>query len=122
MYKNYIKAFLITFLSIFILTFILSIFSYFNITSASLDNILKILILVISVAIGGITIGLLSSEKGFRNGLVLGSIISILLIVYSLFIHTFNISNLLYYLIIIISSMVSASIGINIKKTENKKA
>lgn len=65
----------------------------------------------------GIGIGRKSSKKGYLEGLKLGGIIILsLLLINLLFIRTFSLSILMYYLIILASSIIGSMIGINIKR------
>ena len=101
--------------SIFILTILITLLSYFNILSNSVTSIFKILILVTSVIIGGYYIGKRSNKKGYIEGLKLGTIFSILLIIfnYLAFNNSFKVKYILFYLIIIVSSILGSMIGIN---------
>lgn len=104
--------------SILILTFITTIFSYFNILNDKITSIIKIIIPVISMLIGGFYIGKRSSKKGFLEGLKLGSIFSIVLIIfnYLAFDNSFKFKYMLFYIILITSSILGSMIGINRKK------
>ena len=101
-----------------ILALIITIFNYFNIMSDKTIAIFKIIIPIISLFIGGIYLGMNTKLKGFCNGLKLGLIfIGILIILNIIFISDFEFKNILYYLILLITTSLGSMIGINIKKS-----
>lgn len=116
--KNLGMSFLYIIGSILILTFITTLFSYFNIMSDKVTSIIKIIIPIISMFIGGFYIGKRSLKKGFLEGLKLGSIFSIILIIFNYLAldNSFKFKYLLFYIILIISSILGSMIGINKKK------
>ena len=116
--KNLGISFLYIIAFIFVLTFITTLLSYFNIMSDKVTAIIKIIIPIISMFIGGIYIGKRSLKKGFLEGLKLGSIFSCLLIIFNYLAlnNSFKFKYLLFYLILVISSILGSMIGINRKK------
>ena len=104
--------------TILISTFIITLLNYFNIISDKVISIFKILIPVISLFIGGFYIGKRSNNKGYLEGLKLGLIFSIFLLIFNFlaFSNSFKLKYLLFYLIIIISSILGSMIGINKRK------
>jgi len=119
---NYLKKLGISFIyiisTILILTFLITTLNYFNIISDKIISIFKILIPVISLFIGGIQIGKRSKSKGWLEGLKLGLIFSVFLLIFNFlaFSNSFKFKYLLFYLIIIICSILGSMIGINRKK------
>lgn len=116
--KNISISILYIIVSILILTFITTLFSYFNIIGEKTISIFKITIPIISLFIGGFYIGKRSIKKGWFEGLKLGLIFIILLIIFEFFALdiSFKGKNIIYYLIIIISSIFGSMIGISNKK------
>ena len=98
--------------------FILTILNYFDIISYNLFNIMKIILLCLSIILGGIKIGEKSKQKGWMEGIKLGLIISIILLIfnYLIFRVDFNFKQLFYFVIIFGSSILGSILGINIKK------
>jgi putative membrane protein (TIGR04086 family) len=119
---NYLKKLGISILyiisTILILTFLITFLNYFNIINDKIISIFKILIPIISLFIGGFIIGKKSKSKGWLEGIKLGIIFSILLLIFNFlaFSNSFKLKYLLFYLIIIISSIFGSMIGINRKK------
>lgn len=101
--------------TILILTFLLTLFNYFNIINNT--SILKISIPIISTFIGGLIIGIKTNKKGFIEGLKLGSIFILILLVLNIVVFQFKFKSLLYYLILITTTSLGSMIGINIKKS-----
>ena len=118
---NYLKKLGISILyiisTILILTFLITFLNYFNIINDKIISILKILIPIISLFIGGFIIGKKSKNKGWLEGIKLGIIFSILLLIFNFlaFSNSFKLKYLLFYTIIIISSIFGSIIGINRK-------
>ena len=116
--KNLGMSFLYIIGSILILTFLTTLLSYFNILSDKVTSIIKIIIPIIAMLIGGFYIGKRSLKKGFLEGLKLGGIFSLILIIfnYLAFDNSFKFKYILFYIILIISSILGSMIGINKKK------
>lgn len=112
-------SFLYTICFIVGLTFIFSIFNYFNIIGDSFFKFIKILIPIISIFIGGFLIGKKSTSKGWLEGIKYGFIIIALMFLISIifFRSEFNIRIILYYLILLLTSTTSSMIGISFKKS-----
>ena len=106
--------------TILISTFIITILNYFNIISDKVISIFKILITILSLFIGGFYIGKRSNNKGYLEGLKLGLIFSIFLLIFNFLAlsNSFKLKYLLFYLIIIISSILGSMIGINRRKKQ----
>lgn len=112
--KKLLTSVLITFGSILLLTFILTVLSYFNITSS---NYLKILIPLISTFTGGFILGRKNKKNGWKEGLKLSLIFIIILIILEfIFKNHFELKNILYYLILISSTTLGSMIGITKKE------
>lgn len=118
--KNVSLSILYIILIMLVLTFILTLFSYFNIIGDKVISIFKIIIPVVSLFIGGFLIGKKSLKKGWLEGLKLSLIFLILLIIFEYLAldQSFNIKNILYYLILSISSIFGSMIGISKKITD----
>lgn len=102
-----------------LLTFIITIFSYFNIFSDNLTKVLKLMTPIIGVFTGGIVIGRRSNKKGFVEGIKLALIIDIILIIISLISGSLNVESILFYLILLISTIFGSMIGIQKKVKTN---
>ena len=115
--KNISISIAIGILLILVLAFIFNIFYYFNALSQNTFNIIKILIPILSFFISAFILGMKSKKKGWLEGLKIGIIYLIIMILINLiFIHEFNISSIIYYLILLLSTIFGSMIGINKKK------
>lgn len=114
---NYIKSLGIFLASILILTLFTTLLQYFNV-SESFSSFLKIFSLVVSIFIGGFSLGKTSIKKGYLEGLKYGIVVIILLFLFNLifFNDTLQIKNILYYIIILFASIIGSMIGIQKKK------
>lgn len=117
--KNIVFSLGIVIAVLFIFTFIVTIFSYFNILSYSITTMFKMLIPIISVLSSSIYLGIHSTKKGWLEGLKLGIIICLLIFLFNILGLNKNIkiSQLLFYGILIFTSIVGSIIGISRKKT-----
>ncbi len=115
--KKLLISVLIAILSILILTFLFTFFNYFNIINNKLSTIIKIIIPIFSLAAAGYIIGKKTNKNGWLEGLKLGSIIIILIIIISLLLNQkIEIKNLIFYLLLVLSSTFGTMIGINCNK------
>ncbi len=104
------------------LTFIFSIFNYFNIINDTIFKFIKILIPIISIFIGSFLIGKKSISKGWLEGIKYGLIILIIMFLFSIIFFRNNLSLkiIIYYSILLLTSTTASMIGINFKKIDNK--
>ena len=105
------KSILFTFIITICLTFLITILSYFNILSDNTTKIFKLLSIISGVFVGGFIIGKNGNNKGYIEGAKLGIIIILLLALLSLILHKINITSILYYIIIVISTIFGSMIG-----------
>lgn len=104
-----------------IFCFIVTLLSYFNVMNNTLTTVFKMLIPIISILSSGIIMGLNSSKNGWLEGLKLGIIICILIFLFNLLGLNKNIkiNQLLFYSILVFTSVVGSMIGI--KNSKNIK-
>lgn len=103
---------------ILILTFILTLGHYFNLINQTILNIGKIIIPSLAVLCGGYRLGYNSVRRGWLVGLKLGiGLILIFLLIILIFQLSFVIKNILYYTIILITTMLGSMVGISRKPT-----
>lgn len=123
---NYLKNLSISlaFIIIFILglTFIGTLFNYIGLFNKTFIKIIKIIIPIISMFIGGFIFGKKQGKNGWLEGLKLSLIFVIML---SLFNYLGLNSNLtikliIYYIILIISTILGSIIGVNKFKPNEK--
>jgi len=119
--KNYAIALLYVLIPFLLLSFIMTILSYFNILNYKIANIISLIIPVLSIFIGGINIGKKSHNKGWFNGFKIGIIYLLIIIILNIFIKTnYQLSTFFYYSIILVAACLGGMIGISSKSLENK--
>ena len=117
-YIKYLKTLIYILVPILILNTIISLLHYFNIIGNGSISYFKLFIMAISMLIGGIYIGSKASKKGWLEGLKIGfEVILILFVIsYLAFDQGMNVKTLIYYFILLSSSMLGSMIGINKRK------
>ncbi len=118
--KKSLKSLLYIFSIIIVSTFLVTTLNYFNIIGPKLLTIFKILIILSSMFTGGIIIGKNSKQKGWLEGIKLGLIVTVILVLFKYLglNQKFLITNIIYYIILIISCTLGSMIGINKKKND----
>lgn len=114
------KSFLYIVSILLISTLVITILNYFNIFGSKIVTFFKIVIALISMFVGGFIMGRNSKQKGWLEGLKLGLIVLLILVLmnYLILRQSFELRNLVYYLILLASTIFGSMIGIN-KKSEN---
>ena len=114
MIKNYLKSYGYLIILLLALTLITSVISYiFNISL----NITKLIIPIISMFISAIILGKNIKEKGYLEGIKYSSLFLLLISIIKLIVKSnFNYKVIIMYIALIITSIIGASIGINLKR------
>ena len=113
---NYLKSILYTLITILISTIIITILNYFNILNEVPLKITRLLIPLIGVLLGSFLLGKKSTQKGYIEGLKYGIIWILILLAVNLITKNFYTTSILYYIIILLVSIISGVLGINRKK------
>lgn len=115
---KYFKTLIYILVPILVLNVIISLLYYFNVVGDGVNNYLKLLIAALSMLSGGIYIGTKASKKGWLEGLKVGLGIIILMFVvsYLAFDQGINVKTMIYYFILLASSMLGSMVGINKRK------
>lgn len=114
MIKTYLKSYAYLFGSIIILTFLLSIINYF-ITIPS--NTIKIIIPILSMFLSTIILGKNVKQKAYLEGIKFSLIYLVIITIIKLILKsTFNLNAIIIYFVLILTSIIGATIGINSKK------
>ena len=113
---NYLKTIGEFFIILLVFNLIMTIFSYFELLNQSIINIINFIFIILLFIFLGFRIARKTKLKGYLNGLIISFILSLIFIVFSLINNDFNLSSLLYYLILIASSVVGGIFGVNKEK------
>ena len=113
MLKIYLKDILYVIASLLIGMFILTFFNYFNIISDKIMNILKMILTLGTFVFSGFYISKRSKKRGFLEGIKIGIIMCLLFLIITVlsFNESFEWRNIIYYFILIVSSMTGGIIG-----------
>ena len=112
MIKNYFKSF-IYFISIILIgSIIVTIFHYFSLLNLNIINILNIILSIISIFISSFILGKQCKQKGYLEGLKFGIIIILFITIINLFLHNLTLKIIIFYLILLITSILGSMIGI----------
>ena len=116
MFKYWLISLIYFFALFFGGTLLITVLNYFNLISSNIISIVKIIIPILSIGVSGYVMGRHSKEKGYLSGIKIGaSIILIFIILVSLF-DKVSIKSILYYTILIFTSILGSMMGINMHK------
>ena len=111
------KIIITTLLSIIILGLILTILYYFDIINNNIYNIMKMVIVILSLFINAFFLGKNSTKYGLVEGLKLGAIFLIIMFIIKIFTsNSFDIRTVIYSIIILLTTSIGSVIGINKKE------
>ncbi len=115
--KKLSKIIITTLLSIIILGLILTILYYFDIINNNIYNIMKMVIVLLSLFINAFFLGKNSTKYGLVEGLKLGAIFLIIMFIIKIFTsNSFDIRTVIYSIIILLTTSIGSVIGINKKE------
>lgn len=123
---NYLKkigrAFIYLFSILLISTFIFSLLNYINFIGPKFLTVIKIIIPIISLLVSGYIVGKNSKNNGWLEGAKFGGIFIVFLFLFNYLALKNNpeLKTLIYYLILLISSIVGSMFGIT-KSTLNEE-
>lgn len=114
MFINYLKNIGYTFVGILASCIIITLLNYFNILNGSIQNIISIIVMIISIFIGGFLTGRKANKKGYLEGIKFGGIMIVIILLLNLLIFKSKLSliDILYYLSLLLSSTIGSMIGI----------
>lgn len=117
---KYLKTLLYVTIGTFFFNLILTLLYYFNIIGTNVNSYLKLIFMAIIMITGGLIIGLKADKKGWLEGIKIGGIVICLmfLVSYLGFDKNLNIKSIIYYVLLILSSMLGSVIGINKKSSQ----
>lgn len=112
---KYLKALLFILIPLLLFNLILSLLYYFNVIPTNVINYLKLVIVCLSMLVGGIYIGTKATKKGWLEGIKVSLEIIVLffLLSYSGFDYGISFKTIVYYLILLASTTLGSMIGIS---------
>lgn len=116
-FKSLLKSLLINLLIILLGSIIITFLYYFNIISNNIYNIFKLIIPIISLFFTTKSFTRTAREKGYLEGAKIGFLtVIIFIIITSLTKQGFNLKMTIYFLLLLITSILGGMIGINQKE------
>ena len=116
-FYKYIKSLMVFMTGIILIPILLTIFNLFKLYT---NRIMIIIIGSILMFTIGLILGKKVEKNGYLNGILLSVItIFLLLIISIIFRFKLNINTLIYYLILVISTVLGSMLGINKKAKSN---
>jgi len=109
---NYLKSYLYYLVLLLIYLLIVSIFYYFEIFNYKTISIINYMINIILFFLLGFRISKIEHKRGYLNGFLISIILIIVFSIISLIYAHFGISNLVYYLSLILSSILGGIFGV----------
>ena len=113
---NYLKSILLFLIILIIYLIIISLIYYFELINYKTLSIINYIFMIILFLILGIKVSHLERKKGYLNGFLIATTLIILFALISLILGKISFSSLVYYLSLIISSMIGGILGIKEKK------
>ncbi len=118
--NKYFKSLIYTFGMIIIFSLIITLLNYIGLVTGTTLKVLKLIIPIISVFVGGIIMGKNSIKKGWLNGLKIGIVTTLLLLLITIISKTeISFKTFIYYLILLADIMFGSMVGIS-KTSSNK--
>ena len=113
---NYLKSILYSIIFILGGLLIITILNYFNILNGNTLSIVRSIIPLIGIFIGSFRLGKVSSKKGYIEGLKYSAFWLLIFILFNIILSNFSVTSIIYYIILILVSVIGSILGINRKK------
>ncbi len=113
---DYLKIYLLFLIMLISYLIFISIFYYFEIINYKTVSIINYIALIIMFFIIGYKISNIRVNRGYLNGFIISSVLVIIFSLITLIMSKITFSSLVYYLSLILSSMIGGIIGINKKE------
>lgn len=116
--KHYGKILLIFLISSILLSLLLGIMNYFGLLQGKITQIIIWIYMILFSFYAGLSTGKLAEKNGYLEGIKIGGILVLLLLLCNLifFASPFSMTRFIYYVIIFIVTIASSMFGINKKE------
>lgn len=113
--KKYTFSFILFLAIIFVFTFFLSIFHYFDVFSYQAVAVIKFIILLVSFFGGGFFMSVSATKKGWLEGLKFAFVVSVFLLLFQVLgiDKSFRMKDFIFYLVLFMTSILGGMIGIH---------
>lgn len=114
--KKYFKPSVFFFSTVLIYILILSSLHHSGLLALAKISTVNFVIMAVLSFVGGLVLGKKASKNGYLEGLKFGGILAFILFILNvLFYRHFDLYVVLYYLVLLVSSVIGSMIGINIR-------
>ena len=96
--------------------FIITLINYFNIMNDKIISIIRFILPMVSIFVSSYRLGKSSDKKGYLEGLKFGGIIILIFMLLVIIFDKLSWKSIIYYGILLLTSIMSSMIGINRKK------
>lgn len=119
---NYLKNIGFIFLGLVVTTLVLTVFNYFYILPSGILKVLNIVVMFLGLFVGGFLTGRVANKKGYLEGIKFGGIMIVIILLLNLLVfkNKFNLLNILYYLLLLVTSSFGGIVGISKRKIWGK--
>lgn len=114
--KKYGLRFIYTLGEILIAMLFITLFYYYNLIPDYVFKFLKLFVVLITIFINSFILGKSSEKKGYLEGLKFGLIIITFILIPTIVMLKFQIKLLIFYLIILSTTTLGGTVGINKKR------
>jgi len=115
--KNFIISVFISIILMLTLVLFITLLNYYDVISSNVLSVLKIIIPLLCVFISGLFLGTKATKRGYLEGIKISAVFILMLILFNVLLNeSLNVKDLIFYLIILFSSVFGSMIGINQKK------
>jgi len=115
MLKNYGYSLIVFIISLLGINLVTTILNYFNLLNTKVISIMEFVLILISLFVSSYILGTKSKQKGYLEGLKLAGIIVLLFTLLVILLDKFMVKSLIYYAILILTSVLGSMVGINRK-------
>jgi len=115
MLKNYGYSLIVFIISLLGINLVTTILNYFNLLNTKVISIMEFVLILISLFVSSYILGTKSKQKGYLEGLKLAGIIVLLFKLLVILLDKFMVKSLIYYAILILTSVLGSMVGINRK-------
>lgn len=118
-YISYIKTLLFNIIELFLLLFLVTILYYFNLINEKTFEVLKLIILLVSIFINSFILGKNTKTKSYIEGIKYGILLITILLIITIIFSKIQIKLLIFYPLLLITSIFGSMIG-SIEKNKSK--
>ena len=116
---NYLKTYLLFLIVLILYLIIISLIYYFELINYKTLSIVNYIFMILLFFLLGFKVSSLERKKGYLNGFISSVVLIILFVLFSLLTTKISFNSLVYYLSLIVSSIIGGIIGVKEKPTNN---